>query len=87
LRQDLLTLFLRIEIAGNANQRSEHEGLAGVACVDTIIVDSQNLSYTRKADVEKGLPSAENKEAPLRLLEHNHERRKEESIPKLKEQL
>ncbi|KAG1883722.1 hypothetical protein F4604DRAFT_1677460 [Suillus subluteus] len=54
----------------DGNQRSEHEGLAGV----------------EKADVEKGLATAENEEA-LHLLEHNHERHEEESIVKLKEKL
>ncbi|KAG2739669.1 hypothetical protein P692DRAFT_201811395 [Suillus brevipes Sb2] len=72
---DLLTLFPRIEITGNANQKSEHEGLVGVS-----------LSYTSKADIEKSSALAENKEV-LHLPEHIHERCEEESIAKLKEQL
>ncbi|KAG0695165.1 hypothetical protein DFH29DRAFT_1005688 [Suillus ampliporus] len=71
LAGNTITFNLQIEIAGTANQRREHEGLAGVG----------------KADVEKGLPSAENKEAPPRLLGHNNERHEEETIAKLKEQL
>ncbi|KAG0691529.1 hypothetical protein DFH29DRAFT_1010850 [Suillus ampliporus] len=70
LSGNIISLNLQIEIAGNANQRSEPEGLAGVG----------------KADVENGLASTENEEA-LHLLEHNHERREEESTAKLKEQL
>ncbi|KAG0701807.1 hypothetical protein DFH29DRAFT_875621 [Suillus ampliporus] len=75
LSGNIISLNLQIEIAGNANQRSEHEGLAGAGS-----------SYTRKADVEKGLASTENEEA-LHLPKHNHERHEEESIAKLKEQL
>lgn len=85
-RQDLLILFPRIEITGNANQRSEHEGLVGVRCVDMILVVSQSLSYTSKADIEKSSALAENKEV-LHSPEHIHERHEEESIAKLKEQL
>ncbi|KAG0698882.1 hypothetical protein DFH29DRAFT_1002421 [Suillus ampliporus] len=70
LSGNIISLNLQIEIVGNANQRGEHEGLAGAG----------------KADVEKGLASAENEEA-LHLLKHNHERHEEESIAKLKEQL
>jgi hypothetical protein len=87
LRQDLLTLFLRIKIAGDANQRSKHEGFAGVGCVNTIIAYSQSSSYTRKVDVEKGLVSVEENEKMLQLPEHDCERREEESIVELKERL
>lgn len=87
MRQDLLTPFLRIKIAGKADQRSEHEGFAGVGCVDTIIVYSQSSSYTRRADIEKGLVSVEENEEALQLPKHDHERREEESLVKLKEQL
>jgi hypothetical protein len=55
--------------------------------VDTIILCSQSSSYTRKADVEKGLVSVEENEETLQLPEHDHERREEESIVKLKERL
>ncbi|KAG1779680.1 hypothetical protein EV702DRAFT_1195053 [Suillus placidus] len=85
---NIINLNLRIEITGNVDQKSEHAaGVAGVGCLDTIIVNSQSLSNTRKFDVEKDLASTENEEAPLRLPECNHERHKEESIAKLKEQL
>ncbi|KAG0694143.1 hypothetical protein DFH29DRAFT_1006602 [Suillus ampliporus] len=70
LAGNIISLNLQIEIAGNANQRSEHEGLAGLG----------------KADVEKGLASAENKET-LHLPKYNHETHEEESIDKLKERL
>jgi hypothetical protein len=85
LWQDLLTLFFRIKIAGKADQRSEHEGFAGVGCVDTIIVYSQSASYTRQADVEKGVVSVEENEEALQLPKHDDERHKEESLVKLKE--
>ncbi|KAG1724907.1 hypothetical protein EDB19DRAFT_1833980 [Suillus lakei] len=71
LSGNIISLNLQIEIAGNGNQRSKHEGLAGAG---------------RKVDVENGLASAENEEA-LHLPKHNHERHEEESIAKLKEQL
>ncbi|KAG2125093.1 hypothetical protein DEU56DRAFT_916701 [Suillus clintonianus] len=47
LSGNIISLNLQIEIAGNGNQRSEHEGLAGAG----------------KVYVEKGLASAENEEA------------------------
>jgi hypothetical protein len=85
----VLTLFLRIEITGNVDKKSEHARADDIGCVDTTIVDSQSLSNTRKFDVKKDLASAENEEAPLHLPECDHERHKpeEESIAKLKEQL
>ncbi|KAG2072205.1 hypothetical protein BDR04DRAFT_1117055 [Suillus decipiens] len=90
-RADVVHLFgmlevVLIKIAGNIDQKKEHEVLAGVGCMDMIIVNSQSLSYTRKVDVEKGLASVENKEA-FHLPEHNHEKHEEESIAKLKEKL
>ncbi|KAG1861037.1 hypothetical protein C8R48DRAFT_774304 [Suillus tomentosus] len=71
LSGNIISLNLQIEIVGDANRRSEHEGLSGIG----------------KADIEKGLPSTEKEEAPPHLPEYNYERREEESITKLKEQL
>ncbi|KAG1726247.1 hypothetical protein EDD22DRAFT_853570 [Suillus occidentalis] len=71
LSGNIINLSLQIEIAGNANQKSEPKKLAGEG----------------KADVEKGLPLAENEEAPPHLLEHSHKELEEESIPTLKERL
>ncbi|KAG2029663.1 hypothetical protein BDR03DRAFT_987622 [Suillus americanus] len=86
LSGNIISVNLQIKITGNANQKSEHEGLVGVRCMDMILVVSQSLSYTSKADIEKSSALAENKEV-LHLPEHIHERREEESIAKLKEQL
>ncbi|KAG1761717.1 hypothetical protein EDD22DRAFT_953812 [Suillus occidentalis] len=67
----VISLNIQIKIAGDANQRSKHEGFAGVG----------------KAGAEKGLVSVEENEKTLQLPEHDCERREEESIVELKERL
>ncbi|KAG1869705.1 hypothetical protein C8R48DRAFT_771094 [Suillus tomentosus] len=67
----VISLNLRIELIGDANQRVEPVGLTGV----------------RGADVVKNSPAAENNKAPLLLPNHGLEAGEAESIAELKKQL
>jgi hypothetical protein len=77
--------FLRIELVGDTNQRSEELTSHSARFVDAIINHPKSSSLSSRVGVDDNCPSVEDgaPSSPVKI----HETSEEESIPKLKEQL
>lgn len=77
--------FLRIELAGDTNQKSEELTSHSVRFVDAIINHPKSSSLSSKVGVDGNCPSV--KDGAPSLLVKSNEASEAESIPELKEQL